>query len=103
MIRYEDVLVNYIIFNLADSFIHIQKYGIYHLERFGSGASIGKQKVSRNINLLYLLDIVIDFSQNNVNNKKLAVYLMIYYLNIKRVLRTFSSNKNYINLPNSSN
>ena len=77
MIRYEDILTNYMIFNIAHSFIFIKKYGIYHVERFGSGASIGWRKVSRNTNLLYLLDIVIDFSQNNINNKKLVVHLII--------------------------
>ena len=77
MIRYEDILVNYMIFNIANSFIFIEKYGIYHIVRYGSGAGIGKLKVSRNINILYLLDIVIDFAQNNVNNKKLAAHLGI--------------------------
>lgn len=49
MIRYEDILVNYLIFNIAESFIFIPKYGIYHVNRLGSGASIGLKKVSRDI------------------------------------------------------
>ena len=93
MIRYEDIITNYMIFNIAEKFLCIQKYGIYHLERFGSGVSIGWHKVSRNTNLLYLLDIVIDFSLNNINNKKLVVYLVIYYLNLRRIERTITFNK----------
>ena len=77
MIRYEDIITNYMIFNIAESFIFIPKYGIYHLERFGSAVSIGWHKVSRNTNLLYLLDVVIDFSLNNINNKKLAAHIII--------------------------
>ena len=92
MIRYEDILMNYMIFNIAQSFIFIKKYGIYHIERIGSATAIGRKKVSRNTNLLYLLDIVIDFSQNNINNKKLVVHLIIYYLTLKNVKRTLTSN-----------
>ncbi len=98
MIRYEDILTNYIIFNVANSFICIQKYGIYHIERFGSAASIGWKKVSRNINLLYLLDIVIDFSKNNEDNKKLVAHLIIYYLNLKSTRKILTSNKKYMKL-----
>ena len=93
MIRYEDIMTNYIIFNIANRFLSIQKYGIYHLERFGSGVSIGWHKVPRNTNLLYLLDVVIDFSQKNIDNKKLVVHLIIYVLNLRRIERTLTSSK----------
>ena len=49
MIRYEDILMNYIIFNIAKSFIFIPKYGLYHVNRLGSGSSLGKKKVSDDI------------------------------------------------------
>jgi hypothetical protein len=101
MIRYEDILVNYMIFNIAESVIFIQKYGLYHIQRIGSAVSIGRHKVRRNTNLLYLLDVIIDFAQNNENNKKLAAYLVIYYLNLKRVKRTLTSNKYNMELINS--
>ena len=93
MIRYEDVLVNYMILNIAQSFLFIKKYGIYHVERMGSGASIGLKLVPRETNLLYLLDIIVDFSQNNINNKKLEVHLLIYYLNLRNTKRIITSNK----------
>ena len=93
MIRYEDILVNYMIFNIADSFINIQKYGIYHFIRNGSGTSIGRKKVSRNTNILYLIDVVIDFSQNNENNKKLAAHIIIYILKLKRIKQTLTAKK----------
>ena len=101
MIRYEDILTNYMIFNIAESFIFVQKYGIYHIVRYGSAADIGRKKVTRNTNILYLLDMVIDFSRNNVNNKKLAAHMMIYFLQIPKVDLTLTSNKYNIQLINS--
>ena len=80
MIRYEDILANYMIFNTAESYLFIEKYGIYHIRRVGSGAEIGLKKVPRINNLAYLVDIVIDFSQNNVKNKKLMSHLIIIIL-----------------------
>ena len=82
MIRYEDILANYMIFNTAQSFISIQKYGIYHVDRKWSGADLGKKRISRTTNLLYLIDIVFDFSLNNMNNKKLTALLIIYFLKL---------------------
>ena len=81
------------LFNIADSFINIQKYGIYHFIRNGSGTSIGRKKVSRNTNILYLIDVVIDFSQNNENNKKLAAHIIIYILKLKRIKQTLTAKK----------
>ena len=98
MIRYEDVLVNYLIFNIAESFIFIPKYGIYHVNRLGSGASIGWTKVPRNTNILYLIDAIIDFSRNYLNNKKLASHIIIYFLKLRRVTKTLTSNEYNIKL-----
>ena len=93
MIRYEDILTNYIIFNTAQSFLFIKKYGIYHIERIGSATSLGWTLVPRKINLLYLLDAIVDFSQNHINNKKLEVHLLIYFLNMRKIKRILASNK----------
>ena len=92
MIRYEDILTNYMICNIAKSFLFIPKYGIYHIIRKGSGADIGRKKVSRRNNILYLIDGVIDFSLNNINNKKLSAFLMIYFLNLGRINNILNNN-----------
>jgi len=101
MIRYEDILTNYMLFNTAESFIYVFKYGIYHINRRGSGSVIGTSKVSRITNILYLLDVVIDFSQNNPINKKLAVYMIIYFLKLRKVKRNLTTNKYNFKLINS--
>ena len=98
MIRYEDIVTNYMICNTAKSFIYIEKYGIYHIVRSGSGVEIGWMKVPRIINLLYLIDIVIDFSLNTINNKKLAAYLIIYYLHLRNTKKLLTSSTTYMNL-----
>lgn len=94
MIRYEDILTNYMICNIAESFLFVPKYGIYHINRKGSGASIGRKKVSRTNNILYLIDTVIDFSLNNIKNKKLPAFLMIYFLKQRTFKNIITKNKN---------
>ena len=58
-------------------------------------------KVSRITNILYLIDAVIDFSQNNSINKKLAVHMIIYFLKLRRVKANLTSKKYNFKLINS--
>ena len=92
MIRVEDILMNYIISNTAKSFIFVKKYGIYHLMRRGSGTIAGFQKVPRSANLLYLIDAITEFSQQNHHNKKLEVNVMIQLLKINGLKKYLDSN-----------
>ena len=89
MICYEDILINYIIFNTAESFIFIEKYGIYHIIRNGSGDYLGKTKVARSTNILYLIDSIIEFSKNNISNKKLEGDLIIYLFKLRGIRSNF--------------
>ena len=98
MIRYEDIVTNYMIFNTAKSFIYVKKYGLYHIVRSGSGVDIGWNKIPRLINILYLIDIVIDFSLNRKDNKKLAAYLIIYFLHLSKVKKTLIRSRYRMNL-----
>ena len=50
------------------------------------------------INLLYLLDAIVDFSQNHMDNKKLEVHLLIYLLNLRKIKSILLSNKYNIDL-----
>lgn len=98
MIRYEDIITNYMICNIAESFIFIQKYGIYHIIRPDSAEFKTKNIIPRNINVLYLMDIVIDFSNSNIKNKKLAVYLLIYFIQLKGIKKLIYKSEYYTNL-----
>ena len=48
-----------------------------------------------NKSFLYLLDIVIDFSRDLTENKKIIVFLVIYLLNRYRLIETLSKNEYY--------
>ena len=69
----EDISIIFIIFNLADSFIFINKYGIFHLEsKITTTYTLKKEhKIFAEI---YLLDIIFEFSKNNKEAKKFAVF-----------------------------
>lgn len=98
LIRYEDTIMNYIIFNIAESYLYVKKYGIFHIYRPGSGALVGKKKVPRFTNIVYLIDTVVDFSQDNKINKKLASHMIIYLLQIENIEKTICSNENNMKL-----
>lgn len=98
MLRYEDVVTNYMIFNIANSFISVQKYGIYHFVRKGSAAHIGLKKVNDNINFLYLIDIVTDFALDNYVNKKLPASLLFNFIKYKVKKKCIMKSKYYMNL-----
>lgn len=68
----EDISMVFIIFNLAKSYIFVNKYGIFHL--------ISKETTSRKLHpehkifaQIYLLDIIFDFSKETKYYKKFAV------------------------------
>jgi len=68
----EDISMIFIIFNLAKSYIFVNKYGIFHL--------ISKKTTSRILHQehkifaqIYLLDIILDFSKETKYYKKFAV------------------------------
>ena len=91
MILHEDLIMVIILFNIAESFRFIEKYGILNIGRFGSGISL-----SNDMNLLgmYLIDAVIDFSKKTFENKKIIVQFVIYLLNRKNLNKTLENNEN---------
>ena len=44
--------------------------------------------------------LIIDFSLNTINNKKLAAYLIIYYLHLRNTKKLLTSSTTYMNLFN---
>ena len=76
---FEDIFINYIIFNIANSFKFVNRYGLFRIKRKESASSIWGQYNEMNKSFLYLLDIVIDFSRNLVENKKIIVFLVLIY------------------------
>ena len=92
---FEDIYINYIIFNIANSFKFVSRYGLFRIKRKESASSIWGQYNEMNKSFLYLLDIVIDFSRNLIENKKIIVFLVIYLLNRYNLAETLNQKEYY--------
>ena len=69
----EDISIIFIIFNFAKSYIFLNIYGIFHLLS-KTTTTYKIQNSHRLFSDIFLLDIIIDFSKNNKECKKYAVY-----------------------------
>ena len=95
---FEDIFVNYVLFNLANSFKFVNKYGLFRIKKETSASNIWGQYNEMNKSLLYLLDIVIEFSRDLMANKKIIVFLIIYLLNRYKLVETLNLNEYYKHL-----
>ena len=88
----EDTSVNVIIFNFAQSFLFFNKYGIAHLVST-STATFTQPIKNKFFGLLFLLDVLIDFSKN-----KDQFYLIqfIYIIKHRFKVKRFYNNTNII-------
>ena len=93
MIGHEDVVVNFILFNTAESFIFIGKYGIFRVYRQGS-ANKETTDINQNLKNLYLADIVIHYLKNSNERTKLVYYLIYNVLNLP-LLKTIWEQSEY--------
>jgi len=66
----EDSSIVFIIFNIAESYIFIRKYGILHI-RNNSTATKTQPKDNKLLGEIFLLDVLFEFSKNN-SNKNIA-------------------------------
>ena len=93
----EDTCMNFIIFNIAESFIFIHKYGIFHL--ISSLTASSWQPINNKFfGELFLLDIIFDFSKNNedkIYSVYAALYIMNNYYKDKSIIN--KSNLSYLN------
>lgn len=87
----EDFIFNYIIFNTAKSMKYIPKSGYIYIQRNGSQSKRPKSNIQFLIYRIYLLDVLIEFSQDSYKHKKILVKLIFFCLenkNLKIVLTT---------------
>jgi glycosyltransferase involved in cell wall biosynthesis len=73
---FEDIIVNFLIFQFAKSFIFIPKYGILRIFS-NSSAYSHTSPYALNKFEMRLLDAVIDFSKNTLENKKIVVNISL--------------------------
>ena len=76
----EDTSINFIIFNTANSFKYIHKYGIFHLRSFSS-ASYTQPIDSKLYGDIFFFDILFDFSKNDTMTKNLIIGQAVYICN----------------------
>ena len=95
VLRYEDIIMNYALFNTARSYKFVGKYGIFYIYR-SSSASRHFTSVESVRYHIYYLDTMIDFVQDTIYNKRILVNLIMYILNRKDSLKIALKN-NYIN------
>ena len=90
---YEDTIINFIIFNYAQTFIFINKYGIIHLQ-INSTATFTTSPDLKLFGEIFLIDIIFDFSKNNTD-KNYAV-LAANWVKTKFPKNNFKNDTNFI-------
>ena len=68
----EDISMVFVIFNLANSYIFVNIYGIFHLMSKTTFSYLLNSE-HKMFSQIYLLDIILDFSKSNEKYKKFAV------------------------------
>ena len=93
----EDFSMNFIIFNIAESFIFSHKYGIMHLT-ISSTASFTQPINNNFFGEIFLANICFDFSQNN-EDKNYSVHILLSTIKSYYNLKTSINKKNiqYLN------
>ena len=81
------------LFNTANSYKFVGKYGIFHIRRFGSGYSLTKP-IQMDLSTIYLTDIVLDFPNNTPEYRKLIHNLIFVSLNSKLLKFIIQSDEN---------
>lgn len=93
---FEDLIINFLIFQFAKSFIFLPKYGILRIFS-GSSAYLHTSINSLNKYEMLLLDAVVDFTKNTFENKKIVVNIALKVLNNYGIKETIKKEK-YKNL-----
>ena len=91
MLAGEDVLVVFVMFNIAESFKFIGKYGIYHISHEGSAFWLTKS-LEHHLKEFYLMDAIINFSQNTDAHRKLIPNVIIKVLRLKYLQKIVEMN-----------
>ena len=89
---YEDIIINFIIFQFAKSFIFVPKYGILKILS-GSSAFYRTSPNAFNKYEMRLLDAIVDFSRNTFEGKKIVVNSALEFLNNNALELTLKKEK----------
>ena len=96
MLAHEDVLAVFIIFNIANSYIYVGKYGIFRfIRKDGAYSKTKKDKYIKSIKDFYLLDAVIVFSNNLTKHQTLIIYMLYKIMSLKVLQTILLENKSF--------
>ena len=88
----------FVLFNVAQSYRYITKYGIFKYERNNS-ASYSMPESHKLFGQIFFLNIIFDFSKNNFKSKKYTVYRAIFIRNNKFFFKSLNKfNRKYLKL-----
>lgn len=91
----EDISIIFIIFNFAQSFIFLEKYGIFHLDNKYS-ATYTLNEENKIISELFLLEIIIDYIKDIEINQKYILKKISLICDNQKILITNNKNKIYL-------
>ena len=92
----EDTSMNFVIFNIANNFKYVHKYGIFHF-RSHSTASLRQTNNSKIFGEIFFFDIIFDFSKNDTNNKNF-IFEQALYIKKRYNINKFDNDTNSIYL-----
>ena len=101
MLLGEDDIAVYIVFNIAKIAKFVPLYGYLYIDYKESISKSQKDRVQHAIYLLYIFDVMIDFSLNFQNNKKVLVSYILFIFNNKFLKEALNRNVNNTILLNS--
>ena len=97
ILSYEDMIMNYALFNTARSYKFVGKYGVFHINIKGSASKI-VTRVEYVIYHIYVLDVMLDFVQDRAENKRVLVNLVLFILSRKYLKQALKISKDIYNL-----
>ena len=97
MINHEDVVAMAFLFNTAESYKFVGKYGIFYIAR-GDSASRHPNPLDINIYNIYLTDVIIDFSKDTYENKIVIAHFILGLMKHKKIKETLFLDNDYKDL-----
>ena len=90
----EDASMNFVIFNLARNFKYVYKYGIMHYKG-NSTATFRQSPEIRVFGEIFFLDVIYEFSRNNIEDKNLIVGQALYIYDRYNITTFIKSHNSY--------
>ena len=97
MLAHEDIIAMFILFNTANSYKYVGKYGIFHIKRSKSALSLTSLK-QKYLKELYFAEVIIDFAKDISEHKNLIIISINRLINYNILDKIIKINITYKNL-----